>query len=192
MAPDTYFFSGIGNGTYAVCYRINKSGFSEMLSGFLQEQLTAGEGISIVGNTISAATVSKNKYNVYLYDHSITNKIVASKLIETSFDLTQGQQTYDISLSDLYNALLEDETGNSKSINNPILFNFTLNPEFQMNTYATFNDMIELTAYMDRNSGQYSYYKRYMPSSGQNIGSASIDDVISIYFTLKAEKVMTN
>ena len=162
-----------------------------MLSGFLQQQLTAGEGISIIGNTISASG-GKNKYNVYLYDHSITNKIVASKLIETSVDLTQGQQTYDISLSDLYNALLEDETGNAKSINNPILFNFTLNPEFQMNTYATLNDMLELTAYMDRNSGQYSYYKRYMSPSGKSIVSASIDDAISVYFTLKAEKVIDN
>ena len=59
-APNSYFFSGIGNGTYAVCYKIDSSGFSEMASGFLQEQLTAGEGISIIGNTISAAGVSKN------------------------------------------------------------------------------------------------------------------------------------
>ena len=189
-APNSYFFSGIGNGTYAVCYRINSSGFSEMASGFLQEQLTAGEGISIVGNTISAATGSKNKYNVYLYDNS-NNNILASKLVETSVDLTQGQQTYDISLSDLYNALLDDENGSTKSITNPILFNFTLNPEYGR-TYVELDDMIELTAYMDRNSGQYSYYKRYVSFSGQLVSSQSINDTITAFFSLKAEKVINN
>lgn len=163
-----------------------------MTSGNLQMQLTAGEGISIVDNTISAtSTVSKNKYNVYLYDNS-NNSILASKLIETSVDLTQGQREHDISLSDLYNALLEDETGNAKSINHPILFNFTLNPEFDVNNFPRINDMIELTAHMDRNSGQYSYYKRYIVSSGQYVNYSNIDDIISIYFTLKAEKVINN
>lgn len=189
-APDHYFFSGIGNGTYAVCYRINSSGFSEMDSGFLQQQLTAGEGISITGNTISATGGSKNKYNVYLYDNS-NSSILASKLIETSVDLTQGQQTYDISLSDLYNALLEDETGNAKSITNPILFNFTINPEFNI-TYSDLYDIIDLTAYIDRNTGQYSYYKRYVSFSGQTVSYSSIDSTISAYFTLKAEKVINN
>ena len=161
-----------------------------MLSGFLQEKLTAGEGISIVGNTISAATVSKNKYNVYLYYNS-NNGILASKLVETSVDLTQGQQYYDISLSDLYNALLDDENGSTKSITKPILFNFTLNPEFGFSDFPRLNDMIELTAHMDRNSGQYSYYKRYI-SSRQNVNYSNIDDIISTYFTLKAEKVISN
>ena len=161
-----------------------------MFSGNLQAQLSAGEGISIIGNTIS--TTGKNKYNIYLYDNVITNKILASKLIETSVDLTQGQQNYDISLSDLYNALLEDETGNAKSINKPILFDFTLNPEFEMNTYSEFMNMIELTAYMDRNSGQYSYYKRYISFSDQSIGKSSVDNTISANFTLKAEKVINN
>lgn len=161
-----------------------------MLSGFLQEQLTAGEGISIVGNTISAATVSKNKYNVYLYDNS-SNNILASKLIETSVDLTRGQQYYDISLSDLYNALLEDETGSAKSITNPILFNFTINPEFY-SSYSDLDNIIELTARMDRNSSQYSYYNRHVSFPGQSVSSGDISNTISAYFTLKAEKVINN
>lgn len=157
----------------------------------MQEQLTAGEGISIIGNTISAATVSKNKYNVYLYNNS-NGQILASKLIETSFDLTQGQQYYDISLSDLYNALLEDETGNAKSITMPILFNFTLNPEFSYSSYSDLDNIIELTAYMDRNSGTYSYYDRHVSFSGQSVSSGSINDTITAYFILKAEKVINN
>ena len=52
--------------------------------------------------------------------------------------------------------------------------------------------MIELIAYMDRNSGQYSYYKRSISFSGQSIGNVSIDNTISAYFTLKAEKVINN
>ena len=157
----------------------------------MQEQLTPGEGISIVGNTISAATVSKNKYNVYLYDNS-SGTILASKLLETSVDLTQGNQNYDISLSDLYNALLDDENGSTKSITNPILFNFTLNPEFSYGNYPELNNIIELTARMDRNSGQYSYYYRYVSFPGQSVSSEDISNTISAYFTLKSEKVMTN
>ena len=52
--------------------------------------------------------------------------------------------------------------------------------------------MIELTAYIDRNSGQYSYYKKRVSFSGQSIGYEGIDSTITAYFTLKAEKVINN
>ena len=95
-------------------------------------------------------------------------------------------------LSDLYNALLDDETGDAKSIAMPILFNFILNPEFSYSSYSDLDNMIELTAYMDRNSGQYSYYKKRVSFSGQSISYEGIDSTITAYFTLKAEKIINN